>query len=274
MSQNSVNTAANAIRKLWETHGIKQPMRLLGFCLSLLPIPVIQQAGMTLDRHLGDIDLDRKLKEIWDKIILINIKVDELKNIEEAIIEIAKTASDNRNIQDDLKELSSLLFSKESSFNLETDDRSYQEMIGNLVSASKVMISASDKSRNLIQETKFISADTTLRATGGSSNHIHNAEFHGSTQSVHMHSSTAQGNVNIKEGMIGFSENSGLQMGRWYTGTNEKGDFVIGTKNPDLIITCPKCNQGFDAYFSDLVGKSSLQCRICGAISNIPSGSI
>jgi hypothetical protein len=50
----TLEPASNSIRKMWEKHGIKEPMRFLGFCLSLLPLPVIQQAGMALDRHLGN----------------------------------------------------------------------------------------------------------------------------------------------------------------------------------------------------------------------------
>jgi len=50
----AIQEASNQARILWEKHGVNKPIRFIGYCLSLLPVPVISQIGNAIDRHLGD----------------------------------------------------------------------------------------------------------------------------------------------------------------------------------------------------------------------------
>jgi hypothetical protein len=47
---------------MWETHGVQDPLRFLRFCLSLLPVPGLQQAGAALDRHYSDKAFEAEVK--------------------------------------------------------------------------------------------------------------------------------------------------------------------------------------------------------------------
>ncbi len=60
------------------------------------------------------------------------------------------------------------------------------------------------------------------------------------------------------------------EMGGWVMGTDESGNFVIGTRSPDLTATCPFCHNSFGLYRSDIIGKTRLQCPSCKLMTNIP----
>lgn len=83
----SVKIAADVIRSFWKKHGVKKdPLIFLGFCISLLPVPAIQQMGQALDRHLSDKKLEEDREKIWDQIKILNPAITKIENIENSII--------------------------------------------------------------------------------------------------------------------------------------------------------------------------------------------
>ncbi|PSU50124.1 hypothetical protein C9J12_05115 [Photobacterium frigidiphilum] len=247
-SSNSIDESASAIRKLWEKHGIKKPMRLLGFCLSMLPIPVIQQAGLALDRHLSDKDLDRELTEIWEKIAEVNEKVNSVDTLEESIAEIAKTVAENEALQKECEKLSYILGAKESIFSVETDDHSYQELVRTVIEASRVRISATNASANVIEDTNVHSANTHLHASGGSSNFVDRTNFTDGSRTVGMQGISTQGDIHVSGNSVGFGNGGALLFGG----------------NPNLISgRCPSCQNKIELDKRSLAGYSSIQCPHC-----------
>lgn len=249
--KNPIDESASAIRRLWEKHGVKKPMRLLGFCLSLLPVPIIQQAGQALDRHLSDRDIEQEIESIWSKLAELNAKVDSSETLEIAISEVAKTVETNAELRSRCERLSAMLASKESVFSIETEDHSYQELVRSLIKASRVRISATNASTNVIKDTQVHSPNTHLHASGGSSNYVDRTQFVDGKGSVGMQGISTKGDIHVTGNSVGFGAGGALIFGG----------------NPNLVSgQCPICKKLVEVDKSQLRGYANVQCPHCKAV--------
>lgn len=248
---NSIAESANAVRRLWEKHGIKNPFRLLGFCLSLLPIPVIQQAGMTLDRHLSDKALEEELERVWSHLEQANGAVGRIETLEEAISEIAQTVQNNDTLRAECERLSGLLGESESDFVIDTSDHSYQQLVNSVVKAGRVFISAKDASTNVLENTKFQSSSTHLHASGRSRNFVDGTSFTDGKNTVGMQGISTQGNIQVTGNSVGFEPNSSL---------------IFGGNPNEVSGECPVCHKKVSVDKRKLVGYSSVQCPSCSTV--------
>lgn len=246
-----VDESANIIRQLWEKHGIKNPLKILGFCLSMLPIPVIQQSGQALDRHLSDKEFSRELEIIWEVLGQTNDAIEKIASLESAITEIAKTVAENDEIRAQCERLSSLLGEKESEFVINTEDHSYQELARSIVQATRVTISAKDSSENVILNTEIRSPHTYLHASGGSSNIISGTKFKDDSGSVGMQGISTKGNIHVTGNSIGFGS----------------GGTLIFGGNPNLVLgECPICHTTNQIDRRMLSGLTKIQCTSCKSV--------
>ena len=254
MSKNlAIEESSNAVRKLWDQHGVQNPLRFVGFCLSLLPIPGIQQAGASLEKHLSDKEFQSELNQVWDAIRETNEKVESIENVEEAIVEIAETVNGSPDLLKLSENFSSYLHSQESSFSMETDDHSYQELVNSLVQAGRVLISATNQSTNVIENTKVESPSTHLHASGGSRNYVDNTSFTDQGHSVGMQGISTEGDIHVTGNSQGFGRSGGT--------LNFGG-------NPNLVSgNCPNCSQKIQLDKRQLLGHDRIQCPHCNHVS-------
>lgn len=249
----NIQAAADAVRRLWDKHGIQEPMKFLGFCLSILPLPVIQQAGQALDRHFSDDALRKELEKLWSDVSAANAKVASVSRLEEAILEIADTLQQHEEILRDAKKFSELLQEVDSTFTIQTEGRSYQQIVNSVIQAGRVLIAATDGSVNVIEGTQVHSPHTRLHASGGSKNYIDGTAFRGSEGSVAMQGISTQGNIHVSGSSIGFSDGSSLTFGG----------------NPNSVSgDCPnpKCQKSIQLDKRKLQGYSQIQCPYCNGV--------
>jgi DNA-directed RNA polymerase subunit RPC12/RpoP len=249
--QNSVQASADTIRKLWEKHGIKSPFRLLGFCLSLLPIPVIQQAGAALDRHLSDKALEAELERVWSRLEATNAAVAKVEKLEAAIAEIAQTVQDDNDLLAACEHLSATLAGKGSEFVVDTADKSYQEIVNSVVQAGRVFISATGGSTNVLENTKIVSPSTRLHASGGSRNFVDGTTFTDPSGTVGMKGIATQGNIHVSGNSVGFGPGSAL---------------IFGGNPNEVSGVCPKCGGRVTVDKRRLMGYSTVQCPHCSQV--------
>lgn len=247
-NKNRIKESADAIRRVRKKHSIKNSFRLLGFCLSLLPIPVIQQAGTALDRHLSDKALENELEKIWAKLEKANEAVAKVETIEEAITEIAQTVHNNQMLRAECERLSVLLANTDSKFVINTSSQSYQQIVNSVIQAGEVLISAKKSSINIIENTEVHSPNTHLHASEGSRNYIDGSTFTDDKGTVGMKGISTQGNIQITGNSIGFSTNSVLNFG--------------GSPN-EVNGLCPICKNTVSMDKRKLAGYSNVQCPRC-----------
>ncbi len=247
-NSNRISSAADEIRKLWEKHGIKNKYRALGFCLSLIPIPGIQQAGIILDRKIGDKEFEAELTKLWKAIKAANDQIDKLDNIEDAISAIAETVKEHSSLLKQCERFSNRLAKIDSVFVLETERNSYQQLVGSSVEAAKVLIAARQNSVNTIEDTKISSPRTHLHATDGSKNYINRTSFSDTDGQVRMEGISTQGHVSVTGNSVAFhSDGSGIIF----------DDPNIATGQ------CSICNASLKVDRRQLVGHDFLQCPVC-----------
>lgn len=246
---NSVEESANAIRRLWEKHGIQKPMRLLGFCLSVLPIPIIQEAGQVLDRYLSDKELKKELSKIWNEIESINSAVASTQTLEESIIEIAQTVSNNEKLREKCERLSSALANNDTSFTVDSEGDSYQELISLTVKSAEVLISAKNNSTNKIENSKIHSRKTRLSASNGSKNYVHGTHFIDGDSAVEMHHMATHGEIEVSGCGIGFGST----------------DSALSFSFPPNTLTaiCPLCKLDLIMEAHLLEGLTTVECPHC-----------
>ncbi len=249
--QNSVQESANAIRKLWDKHGIKAPFRLLGFCLSLLPIPVIQQAGAALDRHLSDKALEAELARVWLQLEVANAAVAKVETLEAAIAEIAQTVQGNKDLLAACQHLSETLASTGSEFLVDTTGGSYQQIVNSVVHAGRVCISATSTSTNVLENTKILSPSTQLHASGGSRNFVDGTTFMDGAGTVGMQGISTQGDIRVGGNSVGFGPGGAL---------------IFGGNPNEVSGVCPKCTGRVTVDKRKLKGFSSVQCPHCSQV--------
>lgn len=249
-----VEHAANAVRKLWDTYGIQEPLRFLGFCLSLLPLPVIPQVGQVLDRHLSDKALEKDLEKIWNEIKALNEAVSKIANLEDAIAEIAKTIESNAKLIENGYEFIQKLAIYQKEFIVIADKGSYQEITKSLIVAENAHFIAESGSVNSIEGTTVNAERTVLRASEGSHNYVNQAIFKGLHNAVSMQGVTLQGNVMIKENSI-----NAFGPGPAYINAIAPNPFL-------LQLICPKCSYSRLVDRRNFIGHESMECPSCKGI--------
>lgn len=233
---------------MWEKHGIKEPMRFLGFCLSMLPIPVIQQAGLALDRHLGDKAFEAQLEELWSAISTANDLVSKVSTLEEAIQEIAKTIEASPTLEAKTSEFITSLGSNQKEFSVLTENQSYQELRSSIVHADISSFVARGGSTNVIQNSTVNSERTHLHATDNSKNFVDGTTFQGSGGAVSMRGITTQGAISVQGSGIGFDGGSSISFG--------------GNPN-EVSVNCPSCNELLRMDKRELHKYKHIQCHKC-----------
>jgi hypothetical protein len=245
-----VEASASAIRKLWDKHGIKQPMRFLGFCLSLLPLPVIQQVGQTLDRHLSDKDADQRLNAVWQQITALNETAQTVVTLEEAILEVAKTVEAHKELQDEVQDFLRNLGTHQKEFIAISEDGSFQEIVHALILAESAYFISRSGSTNSIENSSVQAQRTILHATGGSKNYVDKTIFQGLGGAVSMNGISTQGNITVQGSSVGFGPNSAIIFGG----------------NPHLLSgECSVCATAIQVDRRQLTGYSKIQCPKCKA---------
>lgn len=252
MSKHSqeITASAKALKEFTDKEGnIEDPLKLLGFCMSLLPIPLIQQAGAAIDKHRSDKDLQKKLKKIWSEILSINQELEKISDFEDSIAEVAATVEGHSELLRQCRELSELLEGKESLFSIQTDDESYQELVRSLITADKVQISARNKSTNVVEDSEVRSKKTELHASGGSRNYFDNANFTDGSGSVGMRGVSTTGDVQVSGSTLSI-------MGG--------GTVHIGGGNPNTASgPCPNCHTQLTIDIRKVQGFTRIRCPSC-----------
>lgn len=247
----SIEVASSAVRKMWEKHGIKEPMRFLGFCLSMLPIPGIQQAGAALDRHLGDKAFEAQLTELWSEIAAANDLVSKVDTLEEAIREIAKTVEASAALEAKTKQFISSLGARQKEFSVLTENQSYQEILNSIIHADLSAFVAKSGSTNVIQGSTVNSEKTHLHATDNSKNFVDGTTFQGSGGAVSMKGISTQGPISVQGSGIGFGPGGSITFGG----------------NPNLLSgNCPACSELLQVDRRELARYSQVQCHKCNSI--------
>lgn len=248
---NSIEIASNTVRKMWETHGIKEPMRFLGFCLSMLPIPGIQQAGSALDRHLGDKAFEAQLEELWAEIAAANELVRKVDTLEEAIQEIAKTIESSPKLEAKTNRFITSLGGAQKEFSVLTENQSYQELRSTIIHADISAFVATGGSTNVIQNSTVNSEKTHLHATDNSKNFVDGTTFQGGGGTVSMQRITTQGSVSVQGSAIGLGAGGSISFGG----------------NPNQVSgNCPSCNELFVLDKRELAKYAQVQCHKCNGV--------
>lgn len=245
---NSIEAASNSIRRMWEKHGIKEPMRFLGFCLSMLPLPVIQQAAITLDRHLGDKAFNAQLEEIWAEISNANKRVSKVNALEEAIQEIAKTIKHSSELEIRTRQFVASISAGQSEFTVLTENQSYQELLNSIIHAEISAFVAKGGSMNVIQNSTVNSEKTYLHATGNSKNFVDGTTFQGRKGGVSMQGISTQGSISVQGSSIAIGSG---------------GSIIFGGNPNEVSGNCPKCNELLRMDKRELCKYTQIQCHKC-----------
>jgi len=211
-NKTSIEVAADTIKKLWAKHGIKQPLQFLGFCLSLLPYPVIQQVGQVLDRHLSDTNFNRELDDLWNEVKKANKSIEKIDSLDLVIKQIATTLNDNIDLSNRTQKFISQLAQIQHEFSVVTEKNSYQELLNTIVNAKVSSFTAKLNSTNVLNNTTINSEHTVLLATGGSTNRISNSTFNGATGSVSMKHTESTGSASINNSSVRLNPGSNFRI--------------------------------------------------------------
>ncbi|WP_341891349.1 hypothetical protein [Variovorax sp. YR752] len=243
-----VEVSAGAVRKLWEKHGIKAPLRFVAFCLSLLPIPVIAPAAQALDRHLSDKAFDGELGKVWARIEALNDAASKVETLEDAIAEIAKTVSTHGELESDVRSLIRRMGTHQKEFLAIAEDGGYQQFVNSLVMAESAYFIAKSGSTSTLENTTVSADRTVLHTTGGSKNFVDGTTFQGIGGSVSMHGMRTEGQVTVSGSGVGLGPGSALVFGG----------------NPFIVNgTCPFCSAKLEVDRRRLAGFAQVTCPTC-----------
>ena len=230
-----VETAASAVRKLWERHGIQNPLRFLGFCLSLLPIPVIQEAGQALEAHLAEKEFQTEVARIWGAIQALNPAVDRIDKLEDAIAEVARTVEENGALRADVERFIHRVADVDAEFRILTSNQSFQSIVNTLVVAERAVVEATGNSTNVLNGVQVRSGSTLLKATEGSANYVTGSTFGDATGSVTLQGVHTVGAVSMQGSSVGMNEGTSINLG-------EGSAILFGV--PSSLL-CPRCGTMF-----------------------------
>lgn len=226
-------------------------MRFLGFCLSMLPISAIQQAGSALDRHLSDKAFEAQLVALWAEISASNELVSKVDSLEEAIQEVAKTIEASPDLEAKTIQFISSLGSAQKVFSLLTENQSYQELRSTIIHAHQSEFVATGGSTNVIQNSTVNSEKTHLHTTDSSKNYVDGTTFQGGGGAVSMQGITTQGSVSVQPSKIDLGAG---------------GSISFGSNSNQVSANCPNCSERLDVDKRELVKYSQVQCHKCKGV--------
>ena len=245
---NSVEAAAAVVRKMWEKHGIQSPLRFIGFCLSLLPVPGIQQAGQAIEKHLQDKEYSKELALIWQEITRLSALAEKAETVEDSIKVIAQTVNGDADLKARTIKFLALSDSSNREFTVLTENNSFQRIVNSLIEVDVASFVARSGSSNTIEKSVVNAQVTKLHATDGSHNFVDGTTFRGPQGSVGMHGITTRGSISASNSSIGFGPGSSITFGG----------------NPNLVKgNCPHCNHLLQIDRNQLVGYTSIRCPKC-----------
>ncbi len=249
----AIQEAANQARILWEKHGINKPIRFIGYCLSLLPVPVISQIGNAIDRHLGDKSFKEEIEHIWESIKDIREETDNTQTIEEAIPEIAKAINSDNSLKDRVNHFLNSISKDISEFQSICENRSWTDISNSLINADVSSFLTEGSSSTRLKNTEVRSHKTILRTTDESHTIVDNTFFGKGNEKVSMHGMATQGPIEVTGNSVGFGPG---------------GKLIFG--NPNIVSAiCPSCQQTIQADKMELAKYKSIKCQHCGTIHRI-----
>lgn len=257
-----VNLATQAVKDAMERNEVaKKSSRTLAFALTLLPIPVIQQAATVLDRFFSEQDAKKNIDELWEEIAKINPLVATVQDMGIAVQEIAKAVKGNEELQNKIQELLNIEDTV-SDFSAITEDNSKQEIINSIIDTDIAKFHAKNNSENRLINLNVKARKTTLLATNNSINRIAGSTFSGQKGSVGMDGISTEGNIDLVDSSVNFTGNSTL----WF-GNSAAISFTAPT--PKVSLTCP-C--GNTMYFTKaaLAKRSTIRCSKCHVEGFVP----
>lgn len=245
------NDISMLIKELRDSKGINKGIGYLGFIISLLPIPGIQQAGKVVDKIESKRSLNWKFEEVKSQIENANTQIANIDDDIEKIKAIADTVNSHEEILKNLQQLISTILTElkqdDSEFIIDTKDWSVQTLVKQIIEADSVSVSAVNNSQNVLRDTKITARKTHLQAYNHSTNIIDGTEFEDHGGSVRMQGISQTGNIQVTGNSIGFGNN---------------GTLIFG--NPNMVRgNCPYCNYLIEIDKTRLCGYSSIQCPNC-----------
>jgi hypothetical protein len=248
----SVEKALAFVRRLWEKGGSKGYMRYAAFCLSLVPIPAMQEAFQILDRLLSDADSAKKFQDVWNELARLNARVDEL-DFDDSIVEVAKTVASNPQLHPSVAWVLDELGAG-STFRAVAETGGIQTLIDTLVEAESAQFIASSGGKNILHGVSVRSQNTLLQASGDGQNFVSSAEFVSPNGAVTFSNVSTHGAVQMSGASIRLSANSGMSFG---------GRRMVRQG------VCPNCNKPVEFELHEIQGKSVMPCPHCGALGNL-----
>ncbi|NES66797.1 MAG: hypothetical protein F6K24_16810 [Okeania sp. SIO2D1] len=239
----------------------------LTFVIGLLP--VVGKPAQVANKIINDHQINEKFKKLWVEIQDVNERLILMEDGFERISSIGQTIANNTKLQTSLSEFfDEVKSSLSTEFSVETSNWSNQEIINTLIDYDWVTVASLDNSSNLISNVNVQSSKTKFFARGYSHKTIKDSTFRGDKGSVGMYGEHIQrGEVSLSQSSIGYSDNSQMQMNNWVTGTDDKGNFFIGTCPSELVVVCPVCKGKFPVSHQELQGLDYFQCKLCGKVS-------
>lgn len=260
------------IRALLETapdnKDVLEDLEFYAFIASLLPIPGAQQAAEVVHRATTKKLHDKEMGELRKKLFGLSERLEKVTQATDWLFEATQAA---RVLQQSIAELAELLTKTpeaDSEFVVDTADWSTQLILNTLIRADRAAFLATNNSANVIKRSRVEARKTHLRAHNHSTNIVDDAEFTDGSGGVGMKGIRQTGDVSLEGPSMGFGSQSAVNMGPWYMGTDEKGDFVIGVrKNPDdqpLVAQCPRCHHKVQTTRGRIRAAGVLTCPVCG----------
>ena len=141
-----MNNLKKIIKNILDIYGVlskntefKDELAYASFIVSLLPIPGLQQATMTLSKISSDASLNQQFNEIWGEVKKLNKDIVNLKQDFEQIRTISGTIKYNSKLNEKfstfIDEAKQKISNEESSWTMLTINESYQEIIDSIVEA-------------------------------------------------------------------------------------------------------------------------------------------
>lgn len=224
------------------------------FLVSLLPIPGVQQVGQVVDRIFTNMSLKTVLDSIWDEINLTNKNISSIQNEVERLQEIAGTVKYNKNIDEKIAQIITLLLSdleNSTEWVLKTENWSYQSVLNSIVETDFAQIVSRNNSVNIVENSEIRANRTHLHASDHSRNFFDKTKFINNHGSIGMDGISTNGNLFVQGNSIGFGE----------------GSSIIFGGNPNLKRGyCPFCQSPIEIDIRQLVGYTQLQCPNCKKI--------
>jgi hypothetical protein len=235
--------------------------KFIGFCLSMLPIPGIQQAGAALDRHLSDKDLDRRLQAVWEQLCRLDESAARVQKLEDSIAEIAELVSSNEELKARAREFTAELSTHQREFSAIAETGSFQQFLNVLIEAEATHFGTHGGSTTAIRGAHIRTGATSFSTTGGSTTQVTDTRFQGPGGNVEMRNITTSGQTQVKDASIAFGAGGSFGFG-------PGGSIGFGAP-PVQTLNCGACQHAIPRPAGIKRG-ALLTCPKCGATGVVP----